>query len=105
MTPRSSGGGSSEEKLPITPEFAEAVNKALPKQPWKQGIHREVASQLDCHPQMVTAAIQKLIADGRRYQQHNGVVFDSNGQVLMVDQERVTRIDGASSSPRIDSTA
>jgi hypothetical protein len=93
-TPLSSGGEqSTKERLPITSDFEEAVNAALPKQPWKQGIHHKVASKLDCHPQMVTAAIQKLIADGRRYQQHNGVVFDRNGQVVMVDEERVKRMD------------
>ena len=93
--PRSSGGEApAKEKLPvITPEFVDPVNAALPTQPWKQGIHRQAASQLNCHPQMVTAAIQKLIADGLRYQQHNGVVYDRNGQVLMIDEERVKRTD------------
>ena len=87
--PRTSDGeASTKEKLSVTPEFADAVNAALPTQPWKQGIHRQVASQLDCHPQIVTAAIQKLIADGRRYQQHDGVVYDRNGNALMIGEGR-----------------
>ena len=77
------------QKQPITTEFAEAVDSALPEQPWRGGMHHEVASELGCHPQMVTAAIQKLIADGRRFPQKDGVVFDKDGRVLMVDKERV----------------
>lgn len=75
---------------PLPDEFVSIVETLLPNQPWKPGIHVEIASKLDCKASKVSRAIQQLIADGKRYAQRHGVVYDSNGRVLAVDPERVT---------------
>lgn len=73
----------------VSPEFESMVQDLLPAQPWRAGIHIEIASKLDCKPAKVTAAIQQLIAVGRRNPQKNGVVYTPDGIVLAVDSERV----------------
>lgn len=75
---------------PLPYEFVSIVNTLLPNQPWKPRIHVEIASKLDCLASKVSRAIQQLIADGKRYAQRDGVVYDSNGRVLEVDPERVS---------------
>lgn len=78
---------------PVTPlpsDFVERVHAALPEQPWKLGVHRDVARQLDCGSDAVYDAIQTLIASGRRHQQKDGVVYSSDGTVLARDESRST---------------
>lgn len=80
------------DKLPQMQQPAEFIRKVealLPKQPWKPGLHIEIASKLGCAASMVSAAIQELIAEGKRHVQIDGIVYDSNGAVLAVDPERV----------------
>jgi hypothetical protein len=67
------------------------VNDLLPAQPWKPGVHRAVASQLGCSPKLVSAAIEELVRSGMRQQQKDGVVYDSSGQIVAVDEERVRK--------------
>jgi hypothetical protein len=71
-------------------EFLEQVNKLLPAQPWKPGVHFEIANKLGCKSSKVGAAIQQLILEGKRNVQKDGVVYDSAGKVIAVDPERVT---------------
>ena len=78
--------GSSE---PLSKEFVDMVNTLLPDQPWRPGVHLEVASKLDCKPQKASKAIQQLISDGKRNEQRDGIVYDPGGVVLAVDPERV----------------
>lgn len=73
---------------PLSPEFVNAVNALLPDQPWKSRMHYDVASALGTDARRVSAAIQQLIAEGKRYFQKDGVVYDSEGKVLMRDPER-----------------
>jgi hypothetical protein len=74
---------------PLPVEFVAMVDTVLPAQPWKIGVHNEVAEKLDCKPNRVSRAIQELIAAGKRSQQKNGIVYRADGQVVMVDPERV----------------
>jgi AIPR protein len=67
------------------------VNDLLPAQPWKPGVHRAVASQLGCSPRLVSAAIDELVRSGMRQQQKDGIVYDSSGQIVAVDEERVRK--------------
>jgi len=67
------------------------VNDLLPAQPWKRGVHRAVASQLGCSPALASAAIQELIHSGMRHQQKDGVVYDSSGQIVAIDEERIRK--------------
>jgi hypothetical protein len=69
-------------------DFLNAVDAILPEQPWKPGVHNEIASQLDCRPFKVSQAICQLVDSGRRYRQKDGVVYGSNGEILMVDNNR-----------------
>lgn len=82
----------------LSEEFLAQVDAALPQQPWKIGLQARVAKQLGCKKKRVQAAIQKLIDSGRRYPQHNGVVYKLDGAVLAIDPERIRWL---LSSPRI----
>ena len=70
-------------------DFIERVQAALPEQPWKPGVHRDVARQLGCRSGAVSDAIQQLMASGRRNVQKDGVVYASDGAVLAIDETRV----------------
>jgi hypothetical protein len=72
----------------VSDELVDSVDAALPQQPWKPGVHREVAKAIHKRPDDVTAAIQRLIELGRRNQQRDGVVYDEAGNVLAVDSDR-----------------
>ncbi len=74
---------------PPSQEFVDMVEMLLPEQPWKPGVHVEIASKLNCSTKKVSSAIQELIAQGKRNNQIDGVVYDVKGQVLAVDPERV----------------
>jgi len=70
------------KKITLTPEFIDLINKQLPKQPWKKSIAYELSIENDCSPASVKEAIKYLIANGFRYTQINGEVFDSNGNKI-----------------------
>lgn len=73
----------------VSEVFVDLVNRTLPAQPWKPGIHLQVAGQLKAKAPKVSAAIQTLIARGTRLRQQDGVVYDRDGNVVAVDEERV----------------
>ncbi len=72
-------------------DFVEAVNNLLPDQPWKPGVHLDICRQLKCATSDVNNAILVLIRDGKRLRQKNGVVYDEEGNVKMIDAERVDK--------------
>lgn len=74
---------------PLPAEFVSMVDTVLPTQPWKVGVHLEVAAKLNCKPSKVSRAIQNLITEGKRYRQKHGIVYGPDGRVLVVDPERV----------------
>jgi hypothetical protein len=69
--------------------FVAAVSAALPPQPWKPGVHAQVAAKLGAKPFRVSNAIQVLIARGTWMQQRDGVVYDASGTEIMRDESRV----------------
>jgi hypothetical protein len=73
----------------LSEDFIAMVDYVLPSQPWKPGVHIEVASKLDCKAHTVSRAIQQLIAEGKRNVQKDGVVYDLNGNVLAIDPDRI----------------
>ncbi len=80
-----------EEKIllrDISEDVVSRVDAALPPQPWKPGIHHEIAGKLGLDPRDVSASIGRLIRSGRRNHQRDGVVFGSGGQVIAVDPDR-----------------
>lgn len=65
------------------------VNQRLPEQPWRRGVHREVARELGYSATETSRAIQLLIERGVRYEQNKGVMYDSDGFVVGVDRDIV----------------
>ena len=84
----SSNPSKAQSRSPQPAEFLEQIDKILPEQPWKPGIHIEIANKLSCESSEVTAAIQQLIANGKRNVQRNGTVYDASGNVIAVDPTR-----------------
>jgi hypothetical protein len=74
---------------PVDEAFVAAVSDVLPPQPWKPGVHIEVAVKLGVKPFQVSNAIQVLIARGAWMQQRDGVVYDASGTEIMRDESRV----------------
>lgn len=79
--------------------FVDAVNAALPQQPWKPGTHHLVGMELGVSGKRVWEATQILIDTGRRHRQVNGVVFDSSGAVIAYDPERLSSEEAATVEP------
>ena len=77
------------EWTPVDLDFAMMVDRYLPNQPWKPGVHKVVANQLGCSVRRCSEAIEFLIEQGIRNQQKDGVVYDPEGNVIDYDRERV----------------
>jgi hypothetical protein len=75
----------------LSEDFVASVDRELPQQPWRARVHIEVAARLDAKPAKVSRAIQRLIVEGKRNQQKDGVVFGPDGRVVAVDAQRVSR--------------
>lgn len=75
----------------ITKEFALKVDKLLPDQPWKPGIHKKIIEELKCSNNEYFAAVAILIDLGIRNHQKDGVVYDTDGNVITFDEERVDK--------------
>ncbi len=81
-----------DEKKRLRPKVEdEIINKVdalLPPQPWKPGIHHEIAAKLSLNPKYVSAAIGRLILSARRNHQCDGVVYGNDGSIIAVDHDR-----------------
>ena len=75
----------------ITDQFIEQVNLLLPSQPWKPGTHKEVASKLQCPVKKIYLAINKLVDLERRFRQKDGIIYDTDGNIIEIDIERVDK--------------
>lgn len=73
----------------ITEDLLNKVRLALPPQPWKPGVHREIAAEIGCDPSTLYAAVNRLVDDGVLYRQKDGVLYDPEGNVVTFDPERV----------------
>jgi len=72
----------------ISSEFLDKIDSLLPKQPWKPGIHLQIAKEIGCNATKVSNAINTLIASGRRNRQVDGIVYDVNDDIIAIDLER-----------------
>lgn len=77
------------EKITVDLDFAMKVDRLLPEQPWKPGVHREVTKKLECSNKEYFQSVQLLIDEGVRNKQVDGVVYDDEGNVITFDPERV----------------
>jgi hypothetical protein len=75
---------------PLPDDLVRAVDAELPRQPWKPGIHHEIAAKLQQRPSEINRAIQQLIVERKRYPQKDGVVYDFDGKV-MIEQKIESR--------------
>jgi hypothetical protein len=66
-------------------EFLSQVDMLLTEQPWPRGIHIEVAEKLHAKKSNVALAIDQLIAAGKYYQQVDGLLFDSDGNEVLLE--------------------
>ena len=80
------------QSIEISDEFVEQVRALLPIQPWKPKMHLEILTKLNCSQREYHAVVNKLISDGIFYRQRDGVVYDSEGDILLIDEERVKDI-------------
>jgi hypothetical protein len=71
------------DSKPLPDDFVRAVDAELPAQPWKPGIHHEIAAKLRQKPSEINRAIHQLVAEQKRYPQKDGVVYDFDGKVLI----------------------
>jgi hypothetical protein len=81
--------GHPSAREPITEDFIEQVRSALPRQPWKPGIHRKITAQLKCNNSEYSAAVEYLIENGVFLRQRDGVLYDGDGNMVSFDTERV----------------
>lgn len=72
----------------ITDDFITDVKKVLPSQPWKPGVHRDIARKLNVHPTCVYDAIDILIERREAYKQKDGIVYGNDGRAILVDNMR-----------------
>ncbi|MDP3279457.1 MAG: AIPR family protein [Nitrosomonas sp.] len=79
----------SYSSISISAEFIESVRSLLPSQPWKPGIHLRICTELKCETSKYFSAVEKLIEDGIFFRQRDGIVYDSEGNVVSIDPERV----------------
>lgn len=67
-----------KKKPIVSDEIVSKVSSLLPQQPWKTGIHKEIAQKLGLKNREVTTAIDILIKNGDYKNQHDGIVTDIN---------------------------
>ncbi|MCL1665118.1 AIPR family protein [Elizabethkingia ursingii] len=66
----------------IDAELLNKIDSLLPPQPWKVGIHKVIAKQLDCKIGIVYQAIDELIKSERRFIQKDGILYNSKGELI-----------------------
>lgn len=72
----------------ISQTVLDSVKACISPQPWQPNEHKRVADELKISAAIVYRAIDKLIELGVFHCQKDGVVYDDNGKVLMVDEQR-----------------
>lgn len=79
----------SEKVNNISNEFIEKIEQAMPRQPWKPGIHKVISVQLSCSEEDVFKAVNILVKEGKLFRQKDGVLYDKYGAIVGIDTERV----------------
>ena len=74
--------------ITITDDLIADVKKVLPSQPWEPGMHRNLARQLNVPPACIYDVIDVLIERGDAYEQKDGIVYDTEGRAILVDNRR-----------------
>lgn len=64
--------------------------QALPSQPWKPGLHLQIAATVGCSVDQYFSGVEQLIDAGHFLRQVDGVLYSRDGTVHSYDHERVT---------------
>jgi hypothetical protein len=86
---KKSAVNNTRSQVKVDMKLALKVNELLPPQPWKPGVHNIVTKKLGCTNIEYFSAVNMLIDEGLRNHQKDGVVYDSEGNVICFDKERV----------------
>lgn len=73
----------------VSADFIRSVEELLPPQPWKIGMHHSVIKSLGCTMGQYTLAVESLMKSGVIYRQKDGVLYDLDGNVVGIDEDRV----------------
>lgn len=73
---------STKNSSSLSDDFILKVYNLLPAQPWPMGIHRTIAKQLGCDNTSVWDAIEILIEEGKVLNQKDGILYDSEGNIV-----------------------
>ncbi|WP_222426441.1 hypothetical protein, partial [Yersinia massiliensis] len=74
--------------ISVSEDFVKLVEDELPSQPWKIGMHHEIIESLNCTTAQYTAAVDILVRNGKVYRQKDGVLYNLDGEIVGVDEER-----------------
>ncbi|MGE0646263.1 MAG: AIPR family protein [Nitrospira sp.] len=77
------------ESARLTSDVIKRVKEVLPKQPWKPGMHKDIANTLQISTNQYFAAVEALIEEGVFCHQRDGVLYDRDGNVVGFDADRV----------------
>lgn len=77
------------DEIVISQSILNQVKNCLTPQPWQPNEHKRVAKELKLPSKLVCRAIDRLIELGIFHPQKDGVVYDEEGNVLMVDEQRL----------------
>lgn len=66
----------------VDEDTIQLVNNNLPPQPWKLGIHKEIAQKLGVKKKIVSSAINQLIDRGIIYRQKDGILYDKDWNIV-----------------------
>lgn len=75
-------------KIKVDDEILERVRDRLPKQPWPQGIQKQICEEFGFDKKVVHEAVKLLINSGVFMNQYTGVVVDSKGCIVAIDSAR-----------------
>lgn len=89
MQDKMSSASSKLEEKEISQSILDSVKMTLSPQPWQPYEHMRVARKLKLSQKLVSRAIDKLIELGVFHPQKNGIVYDDEGNILMVDETRI----------------
>lgn len=78
------------QSLPfVTEDFVNKLKSVIPAQPWKPGLHRKISRELGCDVSAYFSGVERLIEEGFFYRQKDGVLYDTDGNVVSFDPDRV----------------
>jgi hypothetical protein len=76
-------------RKPVSDDLVERVRRSLPSQPWKPKMHLQIIRTVKCSNADYFEAVERLIEEGVFLRQRDGVLYDTSGNVVAFDEDRV----------------